>query len=231
METIINSTHIPVVTVDGPSGVGKGTLCVLLAKHFKWNLLDSGAIYRVLALSILDHNISLDSEDVLETHALNLPLKFVTMESGVHVLLNDIDVSDKLRTQEIGEMASKIAALPKVREALLQRQRDFRNKPGLIADGRDMGTVVFPDAPVKIFLDASPEARAERRMKQLQKNKICAIYDKILHEIKARDERDRNRTIAPLKSASDAFLIDSTDLTIDEVFQQALKIINSKINL
>lgn len=227
----MNSEHIPVIAVDGPSGVGKGTLCVLLAKHLKWHLLDSGAIYRVLALSAIKQHVALENELELAILAKKLLLRFISDETGVQVMLDDENVSAQLRLQEIGDAASKIASLPKVREALLQRQRAFRTSPGLVADGRDMGTVVFPQATVKIFLDASPQARAERRMKQLQKKKICAIYDEILHEIITRDERDRNRAIAPLRSATDAFLIDSTDLSIDEVFKQALNIINSKINI
>lgn len=227
----MSSEQIPVIAVDGPSGVGKGTLCVLLAKHLKWHLLDSGAIYRVLALSAIKQHVALENELELAILAKKLLLRFISDETGVQVMLDDENVSAQLRLQEIGDAASKIASLPKVREALLQRQRDFRAPPGLVADGRDMGTVVFPQATVKIFLDASPQARAERRMKQLQKKKICAIYDEILHEIITRDERDRNRAIAPLRSATDAFLIDSTDLSIDEVFKQALNIINSKINI
>lgn len=227
----MNSEHIPVIAVDGPSGVGKGTLCVLLAKHLKWHLLDSGAIYRVLALSAIKQHVALENELELAILAKKILLRFISDETGVQVMLDDENVSAQLRLQEIGDAASKIASLPKVREALLQRQRAFRTSPGLVADGRDMGTVVFPQATVKIFLDASPQARAERRMKQLQKKKICAIYDEILHEIITRDERDRNRAIAPLRSATDAFLIDSTDLSIDEVFKQALNIINSKINI
>lgn len=227
----MSSEQIPVIAVDGPSGVGKGTLCVLLAKHLKWHLLDSGAIYRVLALSAIKQHVALENELELAILAKKLLLRFISDETGVLVILDNEDVSTQLRLQEIGDAASKIASLPKVREALLQRQRDFRAPPGLVADGRDMGTVVFPQATVKIFLDASPQARAERRMKQLQKKKICAIYDEILHEIITRDERDRNRAIAPLRSATDAFLIDSTDLSIDEVFKQALNIINSKINI
>lgn len=225
------SNQIPVVTVDGPSGVGKGTLCESLAKHLQWHLLDSGAIYRVLALSAINQHIPLDNETVLAKHALTLPLEFKTTENGVIVLLNRIDVSSNIRSQEIGEAASKVAPLAKVREALLKRQRDFRTTPGLVADGRDMGTVVFEDAPVKIFLDASAQARAERRMKQLQQKGICAKFGEILQEITQRDERDRNRTIAPLRPAADAFVIDSTDLSIEEVFDQALGVIKSKINL
>ncbi|WP_392560414.1 (d)CMP kinase [Orbus mooreae] len=220
---------IPVVAVDGPSGVGKGTLCISLANYLNWHLLDSGAIYRVLALSALNQHILPDDEPALSRLALTLPLVFKTSADGVSVLLDNIDVSKAIRAQEVGETASKVASLPKVREALLQRQRDFRTLPGLIADGRDMGTVVFTDAIIKIFLDASPQARAERRMKQLQEKGVCAIFCEILQEISERDNRDRNRTVAPLRPAPDAFVIDSTNLTIDEVFNQALSLINDRI--
>jgi len=162
--------------------------------------------------------------------ALNLPLEFNTIETELNVLLAKIDVSKIIRSQEIAEAASKVASLSKVREALLNRQRDFRTMPGLVADGRDMGTVVFPDAPVKIFLDASSQARAERRMKQLQKKGICAKFGEILQEIIDRDNRDRNRTVAPLKAASDALVIDSTSLTIEEVLNKALTFVSGKIN-
>ncbi|XKM12583.1 (d)CMP kinase [Orbaceae bacterium ac157xtp] len=221
----------PVITIDGPSGVGKGTLCVALAKHFNWHLLDSGAIYRVLALSALQNHIALDDEVALAQHAILLPLEFDTTNSSVKVMLNNIDVSSKIRTEEVGNSASKVASLPKVRQALLQRQRDFQIAPGLIADGRDMGTVVFPFAPVKIFLDASPQARAERRMKQLQNTSSCDIFGAILQEITERDDRDRNRSVAPLRPASDALIIDSTSKTIDQVFDLALTYIKSKIIL
>ncbi|WP_392553214.1 (d)CMP kinase [Orbus wheelerorum] len=222
--------QIPVIAVDGPSGVGKGTLCVSLAKYLKWHLLDSGAIYRVLALSALNNHILLDDEAELVKHALSLPLEFNTIETEVNVLLENIDVSIAIRTQQIAEAASKIASLQNVREALLKRQRDFRIAPGLVADGRDMGTVVFTDAPVKIFLDASAQARAERRMKQLQEKGICVKFGEILQEIIERDNRDRNRTVAPLRPAADAFIIDSTSLKIEEVFDQALTFVRSKIN-
>ncbi|WP_392564443.1 (d)CMP kinase [Orbus wheelerorum] len=222
--------QIPVIAVDGPSGVGKGTLCVSLAKYLKWHLLDSGAIYRVLALSALNNHILLDDEAELVKHALSLPIEFNTIETEVNVLLENIDVSIAIRTQQIAEAASKIASLQNVREALLKRQRDFRIAPGLVADGRDMGTVVFTDAPVKIFLDASAQARAERRMKQLQEKGICVKFGEILQEIIERDNRDRNRTVAPLRPAADAFIIDSTSLEIEEVFNQALTFVRSKIN-
>ncbi|OCG07864.1 cytidylate kinase [Gilliamella sp. wkB178] len=220
---------VPVIAVDGPSGVGKGTLCQALANHFNWHLLDSGAIYRVLALSALQNNIALDDEAQLAKLALNLPLMFDTTAAEVKVLLNGIDVSKDIRTEETGGAASKVASLTQVRTALLQRQRDFRQAPGLVADGRDMGTVVFTDAPVKIFLDASAESRAERRMKQLQQKQNRAKFAEILQEITARDERDRNRTVAPLKPAMDALIIDTTSLSIQDVFNQAIMYITEKL--
>ena len=222
---------VPVIAVDGPSGVGKGTLCQALANHFKWHLLDSGAIYRVLALSALNQNIALDDEQKLAQLALNLPLTFDTTGIEVKVLLNNIDVSKDIRTELTGGAASKVAAINSVRTALLQRQRDFRQAPGLIADGRDMGTVVFKDAPVKIFLDASAESRAERRMKQLQDKQNHVKFAEILQEITARDERDRNRTVAPLKPADDALIIDTTSLSIQDVFNQSIKYINKELAL
>ena len=222
---------VPVIAVDGPSGVGKGTLCQALANHFKWHLLDSGAIYRVLALSALNQNIALDDEQKLAQLALNLPLTFDTTGIEVKVLLNNVDVSKDIRTELTGGAASKVAAINSVRTALLQRQRDFRQAPGLIADGRDMGTVVFKDAPVKIFLDASAESRAERRMKQLQDKQNHVKFAEILQEITARDERDRNRTVAPLKPANDALIIDTTSLSIQDVFNQSIKYINKELAL
>lgn len=222
---------VPVIAVDGPSGVGKGTLCQALANHFKWHLLDSGAIYRVLALSALKQNIALDDEQKLAQLALNLPLTFDTTGIEVKILLNNVDVSKDIRTELTGGAASKVAAINSVRTALLQRQRDFRQAPGLIADGRDMGTIVFKDAPVKIFLDASAESRAERRMKQLQDKQNHVKFAEILQEITARDERDRNRTVAPLKPADDALIIDTTSLSIQDVFNQSIKYINKELAL
>jgi cytidylate kinase len=172
------TNNIPVIAVDGPSGVGKGTLCQALANHLNWHLLDSGAIYRVLALSALQQNIALDDTKQLATLALSLPLTFDSNSDDVKVLLDGVDVSRDIRTEETGGAASKVASINEVRVALLQRQRDFRQLPGLVADGRDMGTVVFTDAPVKIFLDASAQSRAERRMKQLQDKQIHAKFQK-----------------------------------------------------
>ena len=223
--------NIPVIAVDGPSGVGKGTLCQALANHFNWHLLDSGAIYRVLALAALKQNIALDDINQLTELALNLPLTFDSSHGDVKVLLAGVDVSKEIRTEQTGGAASKVAAINEVRTALLQRQRDFRQLPGLIADGRDMGTVVFSDAPVKIFLDASAQSRAERRMKQLQDKQIHAKFPEILQEITARDERDRNRAVAPLKPAVDALIIDTTSLSIEDVFNQAIMYIKEKLAL
>ncbi len=223
--------NIPVIAVDGPSGVGKGTLCQALANHFNWHLLDSGAIYRVLALAALKQNIALDDINQLTELALNLPLTFDSSHGDVKVLLSGVDVSKEIRTEQTGGAASKVAAINEVRTALLQRQRDFRQLPGLIADGRDMGTVVFSDAPVKIFLDASAQSRAERRMKQLQDKQIHAKFPEILQEITARDERDRNRAVAPLKPAVDALIIDTTSLSIEDVFNQAIMYIKEKLAL
>ncbi|MBI0112808.1 MULTISPECIES: (d)CMP kinase [unclassified Gilliamella] len=223
--------NIPVIAVDGPSGVGKGTLCQALANHFNWHLLDSGAIYRVLALAALNKNIALDDINQLTELALNLPLTFDSSHDEVKALLAGVDVSKEIRTEQTGGAASKVAAINEVRTALLQRQRDFRQLPGLIADGRDMGTVVFSDAPVKIFLDASAQSRAERRMKQLQDKQIHAKFPEILQEITARDERDRNRAVAPLKPAVDALIIDTTSLSIEDVFNQAIMYIKEKLSL
>ncbi|MCO6551857.1 MAG: (d)CMP kinase [Gilliamella sp.] len=222
---------VPVIAVDGPSGVGKGTLCQALANHFKWHLLDSGAIYRVLALSALKQDIALDDANKLEQLALNLPLTFDTQGYNVKVLLDQIDVTKEIRTEQTGGAASKVAAINSVRAALLQRQRDFKQAPGLVADGRDMGSVVFSDAPVKIFLDASAQSRAERRMKQLQDKQNNVKFAEILQEITARDERDRHRAVAPLKPAIDALIIDTTSLSIQDVFNQSIEYINEKLAL
>ncbi|HAS3628608.1 TPA: (d)CMP kinase [Vibrio cholerae] len=223
------SSHTPVVTVDGPSGAGKGTLCMLLAKKLGFQLLDSGAIYRVLALAALHHGVDLESEDALVPLATHLDVQFIAEGDLVKVILEGEDVSRELRKEETGMAASKVAALPRVREALLRRQRAFASGIGLVADGRDMGTVVFPAAEAKIFLDASAEERARRRFKQLQLKGLDVKFDPLLSEIQERDDRDRNRAVAPLRPAEDALVLDSTTLTIDEVVEQALQYIESKL--
>lgn len=213
---------VPVITVDGPSGVGKGTLCQILAKKLEWHLLDSGAIYRVLALAALHHKVDLASEETLIPLATHLDVRFVTHKDEIQVILEGETVTNEIRNETVGNAASQVAAFPRVREALLRRQRAFRELPGLIADGRDMGTIVFPDAPVKIFLDASAEERAKRRMLQLQEKGQCVKFERLLSEIQERDFRDRNRTVAPLVPAADALVLDSTHMSIDEVVQHAL---------
>ncbi|NRB69908.1 MAG: (d)CMP kinase [Vibrio sp.] len=223
------SSHTPVVTVDGPSGAGKGTLCMLLAKKFGFHLLDSGAIYRVLALAAIHHGVDLDSEDALVPLATHLDVQFIAEGDLVKVILEGEDVSGELRKEETGMAASKVAAFPRVREALLRRQRAFAEGKGLVADGRDMGTVVFPQAEVKIFLDASAEERANRRLKQLQGKGLNVKFDDLLNEIQERDDRDRNRPVAPLRPAEDSLLLDSTTMNIDEVVEKALQYIESKL--
>ncbi|HIP75956.1 MAG TPA: (d)CMP kinase [Psychromonas hadalis] len=218
----MNNLNNNIITIDGPSGSGKGTVCHILAQKLGWHLLDSGALYRITAYAALNNNIGLDDVDGLSALALTLDVSFISNGVGVDTLLLGENIGDKLRTETVGKAASQVAALQPVRDALLARQKAFAQAPGLIADGRDMGTVVFPDAPVKIFLDASAEERAERRFNQLQNKGFTVNIAQILDEIKNRDYRDRNREVAPLKAADDALIIDSTSLSIDEVVAQVL---------
>ncbi|EGU45529.1 cytidylate kinase [Vibrio ichthyoenteri ATCC 700023] len=223
------SSHTPVITVDGPSGAGKGTLCMQLANKLGFHLLDSGAIYRVLALAAIHHGVDLETEDSLVALATHLDVQFIAEGELVKVILEGEDVSGELRKEQTGMAASKVAALPRVREALLRRQRAFADGKGLVADGRDMGTVVFPQAEVKIFLDASADERAQRRLKQLQDKGLDVNFADLLSEIQERDDRDRNRPVAPLRPAEDALVLDSTSMGIDEVVQKALQYIESKL--
>ena len=220
---------IPVVTVDGPSGAGKGTLSALIAEKLGWHLLDSGAIYRVLAVAAMHHDLPVDDESAVGPLASGLDVSFEIDKEQRRVVLEGEDVTDDIRTEEVGAVASQIASLARVREALLRRQRAFQQDPGLVADGRDMGTVVFPDANVKLFLTASAEARAERRYNQLKDKGLDVNIARLLTDIKARDDRDANRSIAPLVPAEDAVVIDSTDLDINHVFESAMEIINSRL--
>ena len=221
----------PVITIDGPSGAGKGTVCQRLAEKLGWPLLDSGAIYRVLALAAVHHDVALDNEDALVALASHLDVSFEAAAHGVRIILEGEEVSAAIRTEQSGNAASKIAAYPRVREALLRRQRAFRMAPGLIADGRDMGTVVFPDAEAKIFLDASAEERANRRLKQLQEKGFDVNFDRLLIEIRERDDRDRNRAVAPLRPAPDALVVDSTAMDIDAVVETILQHVMQRIEI
>jgi cytidylate kinase len=217
------SGPVPVIAVDGPGGAGKGTLCQRLAEHLGWHLLDSGALYRVTAHACLRAGVSWDDEAAVAAVARRLEVRFLPAADGeTAVELAGEDVSRAIRTEEGGRGASTVAALPAVRAALLARQRDFRRAPGLVADGRDMGTVVFPDAPLKIFLTASAEERARRRYKQLIDKGESVSLPRLLEDIRERDERDRTRAVAPLVPAEDALLIDSTATAADAVFRKVL---------
>jgi len=213
---------VQIITIDGPSGSGKGTLAAKLAAHYQFHLLDSGALYRLLGLSLHQQDLldSLDSElEQCIKIATNLDIKFVTTESGTRVQLDGEDVTQTIRTERVGEFASKVAVVPELRAALLERQHAFAQAPGLVADGRDMVTSIFPQAQAKIYLTASAESRAERRVKQLQAMGLDVKINDILANIQARDKRDMERTVAPLKPAADAYIIDSSTLGIDEVFK------------
>jgi cytidylate kinase len=209
--------EVPVITVDGPSGTGKGTLCTYLADWLGWHLLDSGALYRVLALAALSSGTSLEDETALAALARDLDVVFEREGAGMRVMLNGEDVSGSIRSEECGNAASRIAAMGPVREALVQRQRAFQQPPGLIADGRDMGTVIFPHAHLKLFLTASPAERAKRRYKQLIEQGISVNLHRLSADITERDERDSKRAASPLKPASDAIIIDTTEDDIDAV--------------
>lgn len=219
----VTEQRAPVITIDGPSGSGKGTAAIRLAAALEYHLLDSGAIYRAAALHALNQTTDLDLESAVLASVETMATSFEPAADGVHVLLDGRDVTDELRGERIASAASRIAVMPAVRASLLQCQRDFRQPPGLVADGRDMGTVVFPDARHKFFLTASAEERAARRYKQLNKKDLQVTMESLLQDIKRRDERDSTRQTAPLLPAKDALVVDSTGISIDEVVDTLLR--------
>lgn len=225
------ATHAaPVVAIDGPSGSGKGTISQLLAARLGWHYLDSGALYRLTALAAARHGVALDDPAGLARLASALDVRFEVDADGERILLDGAPVGNPLRSEATGAGASRVAALPEVRAALLERQRAFRAAPGLVADGRDMGTVVFPDAEVKIFLTASAEARAERRYKQLKEKGIDANLPDLSADLAERDRRDSERATAPLKPAVDAVVVDSTGLDIPACLERCLVIVRQRLD-
>lgn len=223
---------VKIITIDGPSGSGKGTLAAKLAAHYQFHLLDSGALYRLLGLSLHKQNLleEIDSQiDRCAEIATNLDIQFVTTPNETQILLDGEDVTQTIRTERVGELASKVAAIPALRTALFERQRAFAQAPGLVADGRDMATSIFPEAPAKIYLTASAQSRAERRVKQLQGMGLDVKINDILANIEARDKRDTEREVAPLRPAVDALIIDSSELNINEVFNLMTQYIDKQL--
>ncbi len=218
-----------IICIDGPGGSGKGTISQSIANRLNWHILDSGALYRVLAIACYNHGVELDNETAVTVLAAHLDVQFtLDDEKGSRVILEGEDVSEQLRTEITGAAASKVAALKDVRHALLQRQKAFYQEPGLVADGRDMGTVVFPNAGLKIFLTATADERAKRRHKQLKEQGNSVSIATLSRAIQERDERDRNRAISPLVAAVDAIEIDTTALTIEQVIEKLMLLVNER---
>ena len=212
------SASVPVIAIDGPSASGKGTVAAKVAEALGWRYLDSGALYRLATLAALRAGADLDDEEALAQLARDMKVEF----RGARAWLDGRDVTEDLRTEEVSAVASRVAARPKVRQALLARQRSFRAPPGLVADGRDMGSVVFPDAPLKVYLTAGVETRADRRYKQLMEKGMYAKMSDVVEELRRRDERDSSRPVAPLKHYPDAFFLDTTGLSVDQAVQKIL---------
>ena len=220
------SGNIPVMTLDGPAGAGKGTVSRAIANKLGWHYLDSGAIYRSLSVAVLDAGVALDDMDGIVNVANKMDLSFGSGDTP-SVILNGKTITDRITTETCGHITSQIAANAQVRQALLQKQREFCRSPGLVADGRDMGTVVFPDAQYKVFLTASAEERAQRRFKQLKEKGIDVSLIGLAKEIEERDRRDMERSVAPLKMADGAVLVDSSDMSIDDVIAQCLALLEA----
>lgn len=224
-----NYNEVPVITIDGPSGTGKGTLCHKIAEHLDWHVLDSGCLYRVLAYAALKAKLDLTDFEAIVKLLSTMNLIFNMDNEQNLVMLDGKNIFAEIRTEACGQAASKIATLQPVREALLARQRDFAKPPGLVTDGRDMGSVVFPNAFLKIYLDATESERAKRRRLQLQKEGIDINLFAVTNEMHKRDVRDLNRLVAPLQPAKDAFIIDTTNLTIAEVLSNVLKLVERSL--
>lgn len=217
---MFDETSVPVITIDGPSGCGKGTIAQRLAFHLRWHWLDSGALYRIVAWAVLNYQIPPSHDEEIDRLLSRLKITFSSQ-----ILCDGHDVSRSIRTEACAKMASELAAKPFIRQALLQRQRDLRQPPGLVADGRDMGTVVFPHAAIKIFLTASAEVRAQRRYNQLLRLGMKADFHQINADLISRDERDRQRVVSPLQAAGDAIIIDTDYLSVDQVFDKVLSLL------